>query len=282
MRWSSLNSLLLILLASVAIDGILARPLPDTDAIYPRAPTNPPKGKQAASNVPPQTPIRQKLRSAGAAKTPSKIPVSAKKPPRAQSLHPATGGAPSHYNLRPRPNKVATTVVQGKKKVLPPTKIPRPKAGDLKSYNYRDKAIKQGLVYSPGQDKVVHRQLTTPELEHYHADHIVEGQTVAHVLADHPPLNTPQKEAVKRVLNSPTQNLVLTLDKLNINKGVETGRALRGETSKITPGTQRYMTTVADREKNTLEALDKAAGTGSKMQAKQKEIAHNTRTKSPS
>ena len=41
-------------------------------------------------------------------------------------------------------------------------------------------------------------------------------------------------------------------------KGVETGHALRGETSKITPGTQRYMTTVADREKNTLEALDKA------------------------
>ena len=60
-------------------------------------------------------------------------------------------------------------VVQGKKKVLPPTKIPQPKAGDLKSYNYQDKAIKQGLVYSPGQDKVVHCQLTTPELEHYHA-----------------------------------------------------------------------------------------------------------------
>ena len=46
MRWSSLNSLLFVLLASVAFDGILARPLPDTDAIYPRAPTNPPKGKQ--------------------------------------------------------------------------------------------------------------------------------------------------------------------------------------------------------------------------------------------
>ena len=41
-------------------------------------------------------------------------------------------------------------------------------------------------------------------------------------------------------------------------KGVETGRALRGETSKITPDTQHYMTTMADGEKNALEALDKA------------------------
>ena len=30
-------------------------------------------------------------------------------------------------------------------------------------------------------------------------------------------LNTPQREAVKGVLNSPTQNLVLALDKLNID-----------------------------------------------------------------
>ena len=58
MRWSSLNSLLFVLLASVACDGILARPLPDTDGLYPRAPTDPPKGKKGTFLVAFQLPHR--------------------------------------------------------------------------------------------------------------------------------------------------------------------------------------------------------------------------------
>ena len=54
MRWSSLNSLLLVLLASVAFDGILALPLPDTDVLYPRAPA-PPRRPPPPSGTPPQS-----------------------------------------------------------------------------------------------------------------------------------------------------------------------------------------------------------------------------------
>lgn len=296
MRWSSLNSLFIFLLASAALDAIVALPLPDSDeALYRRTPPPPapPHHPAPHANAPavpavPHTPIARRLRSAGPVpQSPSKIPVSVKKPHNPAPA-PATGGASSSthsYNLRapkPRPQNVQTTVVQGKKKAAPPTKIPRPKAqgttGDLKSYNYRAKAIAQGLVYSPGQGKVVHRTPSPDTLKGLHADHVVEAQAVK---AAHPNLNPQQHDEVSKILNDPMKNLVLTKDTTNIHKGTQVGHVIRGEPTDATPGTKRYMDAVAGQTKAVTEEIDRVAGS-SRLTDLQKKIAKETGTKSPS
>jgi hypothetical protein len=280
MRWSSLNSLLLVLLASVAFDGILARPVPDTDALYPRAPTPPP---------PPPKPSRSKTLPPPASppQTRSKTKAAQQPPPPARPQTPP----PHPYNLRP-PSRAQTLppqnpVAKGKQPAHPappPSKIPQPaghsgpiKAGDLKSYNYREKAVDHGAVYSPGQGKVVHRQPTTSELKTLHADHVYEAQTAKHVI-EQQGLNTPQRQAVKKVLNDPADNLVLTMDRLNINKGHETTKTIKGGTSNPTPNTKRYMDTVSKQGEDVGKKLDKVAGTGDAFQKAHEQNAKGSGT----
>lgn len=133
-------------------------------------------------------------------------------------------------------------------------------------------------MYSPGQDKIVHRTSTPNTLKTLHADHGVELQSS---LAAYPDLNTPQRAEVKGILNGP-KNVVLTRDKTNVNKGSETGHAIRGESSNITPGTQRYMNAVASQPNfnDVVAAVDRVGG-GSNLRQLQEKIAKKTGTKPP-
>jgi len=278
MRWSSLNSLLLVLLASVAFDGILALPLPDTDVLYPRAPT-PPKRSKPPPGTPPQTRSKTAAQQQSAERPRS--------PPQTRSRT-AAQQQPAVRAKTPSPQRVKTPPPQnpaGKgKQPAARGQSPPPAAGhkattrasDFKTSNYRSKAIAQANVYSPGQNKVVHRESTPSQLGTLHADHIFEAQ-LANRVATQQGLATPQRQAVRQEINS-DKNLVLAMDRLNINKGHQNTNVIRGAPSNPTPNTQRYMETVHPQGQKVAKRLDEVAGTGQAFQDAHKDAARKTGT----